>query len=70
MVTSAKSLPEKKSAPLDDIDRWADALELDGNDREAFIRAALDDYAPNYVKRLLFELDSLREQVACTVIEA
>ena len=44
-------LTGKKAPPLDDIERWADALELSGEERQTLIRAALDDYAP--IKRLL-----------------
>lgn len=46
-------LQGERSAPLDEIDQWLKVLELDEHEAKRMKRMALEDYAPDYVLKLI-----------------
>lgn len=57
----------RRPPPLDKIERWAVALDLDGTEKQRFIHAAYLEHAPEQVRGLVAELkarlDAMEEQI-------
>lgn len=53
----AKVVSGKRSAPLERIDAWANALALSGDERETFLRLAYLSHAPERVRQMMADLE-------------
>jgi transcriptional regulator with XRE-family HTH domain len=63
-ATVGQVIQGRTGVPLDDLDRWLDALGLEGRERQTMWRMAMEEYAPPYVLRLMHKVDVLEEQLA------